>query len=270
MSDLPRPSADHPPRRLLRVLRPVLGTGLRGYFDLHLHTTGNVPAAGPAILGSNHTGWLDGPLLSLVSPRPVHALTKLEMFHGVQGTFLRRAGQIPLDRFAPDPRAVKSSLRVLGAGEIVGIFPEGTRGAGELRTFHHGVSYLALVSGAPVVPVTQVGTRVPGGHTGSIPPRGSRIDIVYGVPWQTPRAAWPRTREHTLATSALLWDHMREQQSRALALIGRSLPGPLPPGDAEMEPETGFVERPARPASHREDHHHDTTATSPADQQGAS
>jgi len=241
----------------------VVGTGLRAYFALHVHGANNVPARGPVIFASNHAGWLDGPLLTMMSPRPVHALTKLEMFDGRLGAFLSGAGQIRLDRFAADPAAVKTCLRVLTDGGAVGIFPEGTRGAGELEVFHHGVAYLALVSGAPVVPVTQVGTREPGGGTNSIPPRGGRIDMLYGKVWRTARTPWPRTREQTLATSALLWDHLREQQARALALVGRDLPGPLPPGDAEIEPDTGFVD-------HHSDHHHDTTADSSADQQGAS
>jgi 1-acyl-sn-glycerol-3-phosphate acyltransferase len=240
----------------------VVAPGLRTWFDLHVHGADNVPRRGPAILASNHVGWLDGPLLAMMSPRPVHALTKLEMFEGKLGAFLTATGQIPLDRFGADPRAVKSCLRVLVDGGVVGIFPEGTRGAGQLEIFHHGAAYLALVSGAPVVPVTQIGTRVRGGGTSSIPPRGSPIDIVYGESWQTARTRWPRTREQTLATSALLWDHLREQQARALALVGRDLPGPLPPGDAEIEPDTGFVEHP--------DHHHDIAAGNPADQQGAS
>lgn len=262
MSDLPRPSAHHPRRALLRAIRPVIGAGLRTWFDLRLHGLHHVPSSGPVIFASNHVGWLDGPLLAVMTPRPVHALTKLEMFRGGVGGVLVATGQIRLDRFAADPAAVKSCLRVLSDGGAVGIFPEGTRGAGELEVFHHGAAYLALVSGAPIVPVTQVGTREPGGGTGSVPPRGSRIDVAYGEAWSTSRTPWPRTREQTLATSALLWDHLRDQQARALDLIGRDLPGPLPAGDAEIEPATGFVDHP--------DHHHDTAADTSADQQGAS
>ena len=116
------------------------------------------------ILASNHVGVADGPLLAIFSPRPVHALTKQEMFEGRMGRFLRDAGQIPLDRFNSDPAAVKACLRVLRDGGAVGIFPEGSRGAGEFDRFHRGAAYLALVSGAPIVPVIQFGTREPGGR----------------------------------------------------------------------------------------------------------
>lgn len=265
MTELPRPGAHHPRRRLLGTLRPVVGAGLRAYYDLTLHGTEHVPTSGPVIFASNHVGWLDGPLLAIVSPRPVHALTKQEMFTGALGKLLMGAGQIPLDRFGADPSAIKTCLRVLGDGGAIGIFPEGTRGPGEYDVFHHGVTYLALVSGAPVIPVTQIGTRLPGGHNSSVPPRRSQIDIVFGDAWRTPRVPWPRTREHTLATSTLLWDELREQQARALARIGRSLPGPVPAGEAEIEPDTGFVSHSDTVAD--QPHH---PADTPADQQGAS
>lgn len=243
MNDLPRPSAHHPPTAVLRRLRPPVGALLRRRFDLHVHGTEHAPATGPVIFASNHAGWLDGPLLAVFAPRPVHALTKEEMFEGRTGRFLRAAGQIPLNRFGADPSAIKSCLRVLADGGAVGIFPEGTRGGGDLQHFHHGAAYLALVSGAPVVPATQIGTRMEGGGISSVPPRGSRIDIVFGEPLTTEPRRWPRTREHILGTSALLWDHMREQQHHALALTGGTLPGPLPAGDIEDDPHTGFVEQ---------------------------
>lgn len=255
---------------MLRVLRPVVGAALRAYWDVHEHGLERVPADGPVIFASNHAGWLDGPLLTMLSPRPVHALTKQEMFEGRMGAFLTGAGQIPLNRFGADPSAVRSSLRVLRDGGAIGIFPEGTRGAGELEVFHHGVSYLALASGAAVVPVTQVGTREPGGGTSSLPRRGGRIDVSYGETWRTTRTPWPRTREHTLATSALLWSHLRDQQSRALDMIGRSLPGPLPAGDVEEEPDTGFVDHPTRQATRQPHHQSHHRADTSADQQGAS
>ncbi|WP_234412596.1 lysophospholipid acyltransferase family protein [Nocardioides sediminis] len=243
MTALPPPSEEHPRRAMLHGLRPVFRAGVGLWWDLHVHGADRAPADGPVVFASNHIGWLDGPLLAICAPRPVHALTKTEMFAGRMGAFLRGAGQIPLDRFGADPSALKSCVRVLGDGGAVGIFPEGTRGPGTHDVFHHGATYLAMVSGAPVVPVTMIGTRVPGGGTSSLPPRGSRIDVVVGEAWRTTQTPWPRTREHTLATSALLWQHLRDELSRALSLTGRALPGPLPAGDVEDDPDTGFVEQ---------------------------
>ena len=103
-----------------------------------LHGVEHVPASGPVILASNHVGVADGPLLAIYGPRPVHALTKQEMFQGRLGGFLLRSGQVPLDRFNSDPAAVKACLRVLRDGGVVGIFPEGSRGSGEFHRFHRG------------------------------------------------------------------------------------------------------------------------------------
>ena len=81
-------------------------------------------------MAANHVGWIDGPLLAICSPRPVHALTKQEMFEGPLGSFLLRSGQIPLDRFHVDVRAIRIALKALRESQAVGVFPEGTRGAG--------------------------------------------------------------------------------------------------------------------------------------------
>ncbi len=241
-ADLPAPADEHPPTRLLRGIRPVGAWLVRRHWQVRLHHPERVPPTGGVILAANHLGVLDGPLLAVLAPRAVHALTKEEMFRGPVGGFLRRTGQIPLDRFRPDPAAIRSCLRVLGDGGVVGIFPEGARGDGELRRFHHGAAYLALVTGAPVVPVTILGTRPPGGGMNALPGRGEAIDLVVGEPWRTTQRPWPRTREHVAATSVLLRGHLLSELANALADTRRSLPGPLPAGQSENDPDTGLVE----------------------------
>lgn len=242
-SQVPHPSTrylDSPVRALSRAL-------IRRRFDLHLHGTEHVPVDGPVIVASNHVGIIDGPLLAIVGPRPVHALTKGEMFRGRTGRFLTAAGQIPVDRHHPDPAAIKASLRVLRDGHALGIFPEGARGDGELGRFHRGVGYLALVSGAPVVPVALFGTREPGGGTSSLPAPGSRIDVVYGAAYRLDPRPWPRTREQVAEATALLRGHLLAHLALSKTLTGRSLPGPLPPGDHERElhrdPATGITDQ---------------------------
>ena len=249
MSHLEPPSSAavrHPGRGLLQRGRPAAQALLRRRYDVRLHGAEHVPGSGPAILAANHIGVLDGPLLAVFTPRPVHALTKREMFRGRTGRFLLRAGQIPVDRYTVDPGAIRVSLRVLRDGGVVGVFPEGTRGDGELHRFHHGAAYLALVSGAPVVPVVFLGTREPGGGINSTPPRGSRIDLVYGPPIRVDPRPWPRTPGMVRATSTLLRERLQETVELATATTGRSLPGPLPPGEIEDDPDTGFVDEGAR------------------------
>ncbi len=222
-----------PARRLLVRGRATSRWLIRRRYDVRVHHPERFPTSGPVVVAGNHVGFVDGPLMAIFAPRPVHALTKEEMFSGPLGAFLRRAGQIPLDRFHTDPRAVRTAVRVLRDGHAVGVFPEGSRGAGDLEIFHTGAAYLALVSGAPVVPLTFLGTREPGGTSSSLPPKGARIDIVVGEPMAVDAVSWPRTRDHVRLTSAALRAHMRSGLADALEETGRSLPGPLPQGDRD-------------------------------------
>ena len=236
----------HPFRGLLHA-----GVGLgrwyvRRRYDVRVHHADRFPRSGPVVVAANHIGYADGPLLAMFTPRPVHALTKVEMFDGRMGLFLRAAGQIPIDRFDADPRAVRTALRVLREGRVVGVFPEGRRGAGDLDRFHRGAAYLAMVVGAPVVPLIFLGTREPGGHTDSLPPRGARIDMWFGRPVPMVAEPWPRTRYRVTTLSLLLHDRMREDLRDALAETGGSLPGPLPPGQTEPDSEDDVTEE--RPA----------------------
>lgn len=227
--DLPRTDGVAPiSDRMLRALRPASRRAIARRWQVHVHGAEHVPAAGPQIVAANHLGLADGPLLAAYHPRPVHVLTKREMFEGGTGRFLRVAGQIPLDRFDVDPGAVKACVRLLRRGRVVGIFPEGTRGSGELLHAHPGCAYLALVTGAPVVPVAIFGTREPGGGINSVPPRGTRIDVVYGAPVRVEARPWPRTREQIRTTSVFLHEALRAHLDSARALTGRELPGPLP------------------------------------------
>jgi 1-acyl-sn-glycerol-3-phosphate acyltransferase len=244
--ELPRTDRTrHPVRRPLHWLRPLARFLLRRRYRITVHHGDRVPLTGPVLFASNHVGVIDGPLLAIFSPRPVHALTKEEMFQGLMGVVLRFSGQINQDRFNTDPAAVRAALRVLRDGGAVGIFPEGARGAGDLTRFHRGAAYLAMAGGATVVPVTQLGTREPGGHSGSLPRRGARIELVYGEPIEVPYQPWPRTRDEVWAMSRKLRAHMLTQLQAAVQETGRTLPGPLPAGEREADPGGGVTEESA-------------------------
>ena len=232
--DLPRTlDAVHPPHRLLRAVRPVARWVLSSRYDIRLHGLEHVPQHGAALIASNHVGLLDGPLMAAFTPRPVHALTKKEMFDGHTGPFLRAVGQIPLSRHEVDLSAVKDCVRVLRDGGVVGIYPEGTRGDGELRVFHRGVAYLALVTGAPVVPLVMFGTRERGGGVDSVPAKGARFDFVYGPPVYLGQHSWPRTQAEVRRTAADLRNRLVAHLVDAMALTGRPLPGPIPGVDPD-------------------------------------
>ena len=245
-TERPRSDRIRHPRRLMMVgLRPIARAVLRRRLTVRVHGREHVPAAGPVIYAGNHMGIMDGPLLVIFAPQPVHALTKVEMFTGRLGRLLRGAGQLPLDRFNTDPNAVKTCLRVLRDGHAVGIFPEGRRGAGDLARFHRGAAYFALVTGAPVVPVIFLGTREPGGTTDSVPPRGSAVDVWFGPPVSVDRVPWPRSRDRVEEVSVALRERMLATLDQALSATGRQLPGPLPHEEVEPDPATGVTERDA-------------------------
>jgi 1-acyl-sn-glycerol-3-phosphate acyltransferase len=223
----------HPPTWLLHGGRPTSRWLIRRRYDVRVHGGANVPAHGPVIVAANHTGVIDGPLLAIFSPRPVHALTKDEMFHGRLGSFLRLTGQIPLDRTHTDRSAVRACLHVLERGGVVGIFPEGNRGAGDLTRFRNGAAYLALVSGAPIVPLMMFGTRPAGGGKDALPEPKAVLDLVYGAPFHVRPQPWPRTKRLVAATSTQLHERMRAELEAGLALTGQTLPGPIPAASAK-------------------------------------
>jgi 1-acyl-sn-glycerol-3-phosphate acyltransferase len=223
----------HPPTWLLHGGRPTSRWLIRRRYDVREHGTGHVPPQGPVIVAANHTGVIDGPLLAIFGPRPVHALTKREMFDGRLGRFLQLSGQLPLDRLHTDLGAVRACLHVLEHGGAVGIFPEGNRGAGDLTAFRNGAAYLALVSGAPIVPLMMYGTRPPAGGKDALPTRGATLDLVYGAPFPVARRPWPRTRQVVTETSAALRARMRDDLRTGLALTGQRLPGPIPADSAK-------------------------------------
>ncbi len=228
--ELPSIAGVRAPRtRLLAAGRPVARGLLKAWFDLEIHGAAHVPAHGPVVMAANHVGWVDGPMLAICSPRPVHALTKLEMFEGALGPFLLRAGQIPLDRGNVDLTAIRTALATLRAGRLVGVFPEGTRGTGELTSTRPGAAYLGLVTGAPVVPVSFLGTRLPGGSSSSIPPRGSRMAITYGEPVRLTPRPWPRTQTEVAEAADVVNEAIRVTMRAAEDLTGLTLPGPLGP-----------------------------------------
>jgi 1-acyl-sn-glycerol-3-phosphate acyltransferase len=172
-----------------------------------------VPPSGPVILACNHSGVLDGPLLFSVSPRPVHFLVKREAFIGPLNPFLHGVGQVPVDRDGTDRAAITTALDVLKSGRVLGIFPEGTRGEGDFAAIRGGLTYFALRSGAPVVPVACFGTTDRGRVLPGLPPLRHRVDIVFGAPFEAGDGSGMRTRkamdEATTRIQQRLADHLK-------------------------------------------------------------
>lgn len=164
---------------LLRVLYRPKVTGLE-----------HVPADGPVIMAINHNSFMDSIFLPLVVKRPMTFLAKDEYFTtpGFKGfwmkTFFKGVGQVPIDRSGGNASeaALRTGVRVLSGGNILGIYPEGTRSPdGKLYRGHTGVARMALAAGAPVIPVALHGTREVQPPNKTLP-RIRKITIDIGQP----------------------------------------------------------------------------------------
>ena len=120
----------------------------------------NLPSEGPVIICSNHISWLDPPLMGCIAwPRHVHIMAKEELFRiPVFGSIIKRVKAFPVKRDSADRRAIKTAIDIVKNGEIVGLFPEGTRSrTKDLLPPQPGVGLITHKSGAPVVPVAIMG-----------------------------------------------------------------------------------------------------------------
>ncbi|MDL9944391.1 lysophospholipid acyltransferase family protein [Gordonia sp. ABSL11-1] len=150
----------------------------------------NIPDRGPAILASNHLAVMDSFYLPLMVNRRIYFLAKSEYFTGtgLKGAFQRwffsAVGQIPIDRSGAEAAAgaLISARRQLEAGELMGMYPEGTRSPdGRLYKGKTGLARIALDTGVPVIPVAMINTDKLN-PPGSIIPRPSRIVVKIGKP----------------------------------------------------------------------------------------
>jgi 1-acyl-sn-glycerol-3-phosphate acyltransferase len=187
----------------------------------------NVPRQGPVIYAANHTGFMDGPLVFGLAPRPLHFIVKKEMFHGPIGWLITTVGQIPIDRSVADRSALTAALGILKRGGCVGIFPEGRRGRGDLAEANAGTVWLALASGAPVVPVAVLGTRRTGQSISGFPPPLRRVATVFGAPIELVRPAGvPRKQAMDVLT-----EELRQRLSAHVLDASERLGLPLPEDD---------------------------------------
>ena len=170
--------------------RIILGPVLFALFRPWVKGEEHVPVEGAAILASNHLSFSDSIFLPLVVKRRVTFLAKADYFtgHGVKGrlkaAFFTMTGQLPIDRSggSASDAALATGLRVLNRGQLLGIYPEGTRSPdGRLYRGRTGVARMALEAGVPVLPVAMVGTDKVQPIGRKIPHLG-RVGIVIGEP----------------------------------------------------------------------------------------
>ncbi|UFR07544.1 1-acyl-sn-glycerol-3-phosphate acyltransferase [Streptomyces sp. Go40/10] len=181
-----------------------------------------MPATGPVILAVNHSHNIDGPMVMGVAPRPTHFLIKKEAFVGPLDAFLTGIGQLKVDRATADRTAITEALGVLVAGGVLGIFPEGTRGEGDFASLRAGLAYFAVRSGAPIVPVAVLGSAErPGRLVKALPPLRSRVDVVFGDPFEAGDGSGRRTRRALDEATERIQKQLTGHLENARRLTGR-------------------------------------------------
>jgi glycerol-3-phosphate dehydrogenase (NAD(P)+) len=149
-------------RFVLFVVRMILTPFFLVYLRMQRLGREHIPAAGPVILASNHRSFFDPFVIGTMTRRPVYYVAKKELFtySRLVSWLLNALGAFPVDRGAGDQETIETAKVILGRGEIVLMFPEGTRTRpGALGKPRRGVGRLALETGAPVVPIAIIGTE---------------------------------------------------------------------------------------------------------------
>jgi len=159
----------------------------------------NVPAAGPVIVVANHASAFDPIALGCACPRQINFMAKAELFDNpISASFLRRLHAFPVRRGRVDREAYRQSMDILKAGEVLGMFPEGTRSAtGELQGAHPGAARFAIQTGTPVLPAAVVGTFA--GHRKGLKRfKEPMVRVVFGeLIWPKVDRAGATVREET-------------------------------------------------------------------------
>ena len=200
-----------------------IGVGLMyGLWKPRVLGSWKVPATGPVILAVNHSHNIDGPMVIGVAPRASHFLVKKEAFVGPLGPFMRAVGQVEVDRSTADRTAVTRALDILKGGGVLGIFPEGSRGEGDFAALRAGLAYFAVRSGAPIVPVAVLGSSEKSGRLiKALPPLRSRVDVVFGDPFEAGDGTGRRTRKALDEATERIQKHLAAHLENARRLTGR-------------------------------------------------
>ncbi len=170
--------------------RFLLGPWLRVLFRPWIEGEENIPAEGPALLVSNHLSFSDSIFLPLLLKRRATFLAKSDYFTGtgpkgfLSRLFFGGTGQVPIDRSGgkASEAALNTGLRILGGGDLLALYPEGTRSHdGRLYRGRTGAARMALHAEVPVIPVAMVGT-FEAQPTGQLRPQLRRIGVRVGRP----------------------------------------------------------------------------------------
>jgi cytidylate kinase len=174
-----------PPGRMYKIFRGILAFLLRYLFRLEVEGIGNLPKHGYAILAPNHRSLIDHFVVASLTRRQVWFMGKAELFENKHAArFLTALGAFPVKRGKPDRASLQRCLDLLADGQLVGIYPEGTRRPdSRFEDVEEGFAYIAVRSGAPIVPIGLSGTEAVFPKDRKLP-RIVKIRVVVGKPFR--------------------------------------------------------------------------------------
>lgn len=133
---------------------------LKVFFRFKIIGIENIPATGGVIIAANHISLWDPPVVGAALKRPIHFMAKEELFVGPLGWIIKIMKAFPVKRGAADRAAIRNAINLLKDGEILGLFPEGTRSKnGELGKPEAGIGMIVLKAGVPIIPAAIIGTN---------------------------------------------------------------------------------------------------------------
>lgn len=189
----------------------------RPAYRIRVRGVARVPSSGPVVLVANHSTLIEPPVIFGMLPRRSVFLVKSELARGVLGWGLTRIGQLTVRRGEADRVALMEAVRILKGGGLLGVFPEGTRGSGDVARAEQGAAWLVRATDAVVLPVATRGTlRPPGGGRRFRP----KLDVLIGEPFaptvQRGRSGLAEATEEIRRQLADLVRELDEQRAAAV------------------------------------------------------
>jgi 1-acyl-sn-glycerol-3-phosphate acyltransferase len=206
-----------------KIVRFVVACGSAVMYRVRVRGRDKLPATGGYVLAPSHRSMIDIPLAAWLSTRQLRYMGKASLFRiPVLGPAFRRLGGFEVARDGTDRKALRDSMAMLQNGEILLVYPEGTRQHGpKIQSLQPGAAYLALRAGVPILPVGIAGSEeIMRDHDSHIP-RFKRVAIVVGDPVVSEqRESGVVPREQVDALTARLHDALQVVFDEAYELRG--------------------------------------------------